>query len=335
MTRTNGRYRGAAAVALIHPWRQSAPLGAGRPVSSRVAGAIGFLALCVAAAQWAAIENASIAQLSDLGRSQSDAPGSGAGGRGEVDAWLDQRVMVGGYGGVTHTYPSVVTIKNPGQTDLTVKGFEWLGKPFKSPIYYGLRGISWPQGSRFGGMIDFTHAKAIANPDDIATFNGTLDGKPLPAKSRIGDTFKHLEFSHGHNMVTLNGLMRLGGMLPRISPYVGIGGGVSLPHTEVAFRGENGRTYEYQYAGVVGQGLAGIEVRLGRASVFVEYKFSYAPYDVPLSGVVNGWLLVTDVWRQITAWTAGSRPPRGRLSTRLMTHHGIAGVLVRASGSGR
>jgi hypothetical protein len=178
-------------------------------------------------------------------------------------------------------------------------------------------------------MIDFTHAKAIANADDVATFTGTADGKPLPPKARIGDTFRHFEFSHGHNMVTLNGMMRLGGILPRISPYVGLGGGVSLPHTEIALRSENGRTYEYQYAGVVGQGLAGIEVRLGRASVFIEYKFSYAPYDVPLSGVANGWLLVTDLWRQAKAWATGETPPRGTLQTRLATHHGIAGVLVR------
>ncbi len=144
--------------------------------------------------------------------------------------------------------------------------------------------------------------------------------------------FKHLEFSHGHNMVTLNGMARLGAFIPFVRPYVGAGAGVSLPHTEIGFRSENGRTYEYQFAGFVAQGLAGIEVPLGRASVFIEYKFSYAPYDVPLSGTVNGWLLVTDLWRQMRAWIAGEKPPGGRLRTTLATHHGIGGVLVRVSG---
>jgi lipid A oxidase len=334
MMRKSDVFLGFATRAGVGPWSFARRIGADRPSHARISPIVGLVALAAAAAQWTTLDAAGIAQLSEIGRARDEAPGTGAGGASESIAGLDRRIMVGGYGGVSYTHPSTVTIRNLGQTDMTVKDFDWLGRPFKSPIYYGLRAIRWPEGSRFGGMIDFTHAKAIANPDDIATFAGTAGGKPLPPKARIGDMFRHFEFSHGHNMVTLNGMMRLGGILPRISPYVGLGGGVSLPHTEIALRSENGRTYEYQYAGVVGQGLAGIEVRLGRASVFIEYKFSYAPYDVPLSGV-DGWLLVTDLRRQIKAWATGEKPPRGTLSTTLVTHHGIAGVLVRASGSGR
>ena len=238
-------------------------------------------------------------------------------------------VMLGAYGGASYTHPSVVTIRNPGRTDLTVQGFGWDGQPFKSPVYYGVRTLAWPAGARWGTMLDFTHAKAIARAGDTASFSGTLEGKSVASKARIGDVFSHLEFSHGHNIVTLNGLLGLGTFWSRIRPYAGLGAGVSLPHTEIGFRSQNGRTYEYQYAGVVGQALAGLEVRLDTASVFFEYKFSYAPYEVPVSGVVNGWLLLTDLWRQLRAWGAGEQPPGGTLRTTLITQHGIAGVLVR------
>lgn len=236
---------------------------------------------------------------------------------------------VGGYLGVMHTHRSTVTIKNADRTDMTVSGFDWIALPFKSPIYYGLRAIRWGESGRIGAMLDFTHAKAIANFKDVGTFTGRYEGKPLPATAPVGDVFKHLEFSHGHNFVTLNGIMRLG-ILP-LQPYVGAGAGVSLPHTEIGFRAEPGRTYEYQYAGLTGQVLAGLELRLGRTTVFVEYKLSYSPYDVPLSGVVNGGWLFGDLWRQFRAWMSGEAPPGGRLTTPLLTHHGIGGVMVRAS----
>ena len=235
----------------------------------------------------------------------------------------------GGYGGIAHTLPAVVSIKDSKGTDLKVQDFGWIGRPFKAPVYYGLRSQRWSSMSPFGGMIDFTHAKAIAKKDDTASFSGTLDGQPVAPKAKIGDVFRHLEFSHGHNMLTLNGLVRLAPWWARIRPYAGAGGGISLPHTEVGIRAQKKRTYEYQFAGFVGQALAGVEVQVGRASIFVEYKFTFAPYDVPLSYVRNGWLLVTDLWRQFKMWRSGEAPPGGRLKTTLISHHGIAGVLVK------
>ncbi len=263
-----------------------------------------------------------------------DAAGAGADSRpGARGAGLDdaagRETLAGGYLGVTYTHPSNVNIENPGRTSMSVKDVAWEGKPFKSPIYYGLRVIRWARGGRIGTLVDFTHAKAISRFEDTASFTGTYEGKPLPASGKLGDTFKHLEFSHGHNMLTLNGLLRLGNF--PVQPYVGAGAGISLPHTEIGFRAEKGRTYEYQYAGLAGQVLAGLEFRLGRSSVFVEYKFSYAPYDVPLSGVVDGSWLFIDLWRQFRAWISGEKPPGGRLTTPLMSHHGIGGVMVRVA----
>ncbi len=299
------------------------------PTTERLAAAAGALAIAaltvmaIDAAWDAAMPAAPSAEPARDASTTSAAPGPAT-----VAA---REILVGGYLGTTYTYPSTVTIKNPGRTDMTVSGFQWEAKPFKSPIYYGLRATQWPAASRFGTMLDFTHSKAIARFDDTATFTGTLEGKPLPPQARVGDVFKHLEFSHGHNMLTLNALTRLGSF--RLQPYVGAGAGVSLPHTEIGYRSQSGRTYEYQYAGLVGQAVAGLEMRVGNARVFVEYKLTYAPYDVPLSGVVDGWLLVTDLWRQIKAWAAGDAPPGGRLSTPLLSHHGIGGAMVHVNGA--
>lgn len=234
----------------------------------------------------------------------------------------------GGYGGVAFTYPTTVTIKNGDTTDMTASGFDWIGRPFKAPVYYGARIQRWNSG-RTGGMLDFIHAKAIAEPGSQAQLTGFHSRKPLPSEAPIDDIFSKLEFSHGHNMLTLNGMLRLVPSWFKMRPYLGAGGGVSLPHSEVGFRADNVRTYEYQYAGFVGQGLAGLEIQLGRASLFFEYKFTYAPYNIPLSHEPRGDLLVTDLWRQFQAWRSGEPPPGGRLTTTLMTHHGVAGVLVK------
>jgi lipid A oxidase len=239
---------------------------------------------------------------------------------------------IGAYGGMTFTHPSDVKITKPGGIDMTVKDVNWIGMPFKSPIYYGVRVQRLSPVASFGTMVDFTHAKAIAVNAQEATFEGNRDGKPLPPKGKIGDTFKHLEFSHGHNMLTWNGLFRSPAFWSKIRPYVGAGAGIALPHTEIGFRDENARTYEYQFAGLVGQVLGGIEIDLGRTSVFVEYKFSYSPYEVPLSHEPRGFLLFTDLWRQFRAWATGEQPPGGRLATKLATQHAIAGVLVNLPG---
>lgn len=261
--------------------------------------------------------------------------GRRSGRAGDALAGELPETIIAGYGGVTYTHSSDVQFSKPGVTELTAHGVDWIGRPFKSPIYYGVRGIRWPGASRFGGMIDFTHAKAISVREQSVRFTGTRNGQAADRSAKIGDTFRHLEFSHGHNMLTLNGLMRLGQLAPRVQPYIGGGAGISLPHTEVQFLDEAKRTYEYQMTGAVGQVLAGIELRLPRVSVFVEYKFSFAPYRVPLSGRDGGkGFGISDFWNQIGSWWRGEAPEFGSLTTRLATHHVIAGVGPRITSAG-
>ena len=177
-------------------------------------------------------------------------------------------------------------------------------------------------------MIDFTHSKALARLAEEAVFEGAIDGQPAPARARLGDVFKKLEASHGHNMLTLNGLLRLPALSFRFHPYVGLGAGVALPHSEVHVAGDPTRTYEYQYAGPVLQGLAGLEIRTPRVSYFVEYKFTFASYEMPLTGE-DGRLLIFDLWRQLRRWWHGEEPPGGWASTTFTSHQLIAGLGVR------
>lgn len=243
----------------------------------------------------------------------------------------EHETQYGGYFGAPYTYPSDVRFEKAGGTDLTVHGVNWDGKPFKSPIYYGLRTIRWGEG-RLGGMIDFTHSKAISQRDQTVRFSGMRNGQPAPAPQTIEQTFKHLEFSHGHNMLTLNGMARLGRLTPALQPYVGIGAGIALPHTEIQFTDETKRTYEYQYAGPVGQVLAGLEIRLPRISLFVEYKFSLARYSAPLTGIDSRGWGYGDIPSQIARFLSGEKPEFGTATTTLASHQVIGGVTVRQRG---
>lgn len=241
---------------------------------------------------------------------------------------IDPTWAFGGYGGIAHTYPATVKIARE-DSEMTAGGFDWIGKPFVAPIYYGARIQRWGMLGRTGSMIDFIHAKAIAKPGSPATFTGTHNGEALPETAPVKDVFRKLEFSHGHNILTLNGLLRFGSLFGIVRPYVGAGGGITLPHVEVHMAKDNWRTYEYKFAGFAGQGLAGLEFDLGRTSLFVEYKFTYAPYDLPLTEEPELDLLVVDLYRQFLAWWNGETPKGGRLTVNLATHHGVGGILVK------
>lgn len=240
-----------------------------------------------------------------------------------------RELMFAGYGGVPYTYPSDVTILKPGLHDFTARNITWDGKPFVNPIYYGVRIVRFGEGS-FGTMLDFTHSKALARLAEDVAFTGTLNGTPAPERATLRDIFRKLEASHGHNMLTLNGLLRLPRFSVRLQPYVGLGAGVSLPHSEVQFANAEKRTYEYQVAGFVGQALLGIELRTARMSYFLEYKYTFAPYEMPLSER-EGTLFPFDLWNQFRNWLSATEPPGGRLTTTFASHQGIFGLGIRSA----
>lgn len=242
-------------------------------------------------------------------------------------------LQIGAYSGLPTTHPSDATITRPDGSTFTIRDVPWLTDPWNDPIYYGVRISGWSGHLPVGGMLDFTHSKAIADVEAEAAFEGTKDGQPLPERAKLGQVLKRLEFSHGHNILTLNGLYRLPFGSERVKPYVGLGLGVNLPHTEVWLAGDEKRTYEYQLAGTATQALAGLEIRLPRAtSLFLEYKFSLSWYAAPLTGRDGGWLF-QDIWRQLSERQAGTKPTYGTVETTLATHQAVGGLAVRIGGS--
>ncbi|HEX7074337.1 MAG TPA: hypothetical protein VF226_09880 [Hyphomicrobiaceae bacterium] len=237
----------------------------------------------------------------------------------------DRETFIGAYTGAPYTYSSNLHFQRPDGSELTINDVAWDGKPFDDPIYYGARVIRWTAMSRIGSMFDFTHGKAYSQPEQEVS----VTGKGEPETKKISDIFHKLEFTHGHNMLTLNGLFRLPWGTSAIKPYVGLGAGISVPHTEVQFRGERGRTYEYQFTGPVLQVVGGLELRVPRLSYFVEYKFTIAPYRAPLH-LRDGSLAFADLWHQFLRWWEGSEPAGGWLTTRLTSHQVIAGMGYRS-----
>jgi hypothetical protein len=240
-----------------------------------------------------------------------------------------KETMVGAYGGAPYTYPSPVHVHKEGGEDFTMDPVHWKGEPFHNPIYYGARVMQWFTGGKAGMMLDFIHSKARAELDKEADLSGQIDGQQLAPRARVKDIFNKLEFSHGHNMLLFTGLLRLPSIGARLSPYVGAGAGVLLPHTEVGLTAPgHPRTYEYNYAGPAGQALVGFEVRLARMSFFVEYKFTYADYEAPLSQMEGSWL-GADLWRQLQRWLNGEPPAGGHVDTDIVSHQVVSGIAVR------
>jgi len=285
------------------------------------------LSVLAAAALLVASTAATVLEQSALPGEPGRAARDGAGG---AAATLPAKeTMVGAYTGVPYTYPSAVRIGKQGADAFTIDPVHWYTDPFHNPIYYGARVAQWFTGGKAGMMVDFIHSKAMARLDEEASFSGQIEGKPLPPRARIRDIVNKMEFSHGHNMLLLTGLLRLPGIGAHLSPYVGAGAGVLLPHAEVGLTAPgHPRTYEYNFAGPAGQALFGLEVRLARVSFFVEYKFTYGDYDAPLSQKEGSWL-GADLWRQFQRWMNGEEPPGGHIDTQIVSHQVVSGLAVR------
>lgn len=129
--------------------------------------------------------------------------------------------------------------------------------------------------------------------------SGTRNGTPVSGQEQLQDTFETLEFSDGHNLLTLNAMYRWMGLgafsqdfISRLQPYVMAGLGIAVPHVEVTVGSD--RTFEFQNTGIAAQAGTGLDVNITHwFSVFVEYRLSYAEIDADLTG---GGTLKTEPW---------------------------------------
>ena len=176
------------------------------------------------------------------------------------------------YGGAQSAPHSDVFISgDPAYPDKTFVG--WAGKSFEAPPYYGLRATYWGSDT-FGYGLDFTHSKIY--PKD-----GELAGTP----------FTRLEFTDGLNTLTVNAYRRWPDSWGAVTPYVGGGLGLAIPHVEVS----NGvtETEGYQVTGPAATVIAGASYPLTDDwAIFGEYKGTYSSNTADLDG---GGTLETDV----------------------------------------
>jgi lipid A oxidase len=144
----------------------------------------------------------------------------------------------------------------------------WLGKSFESPPYYGARATWWVS-EKWGFGVEANHAKVYA-------------------ENKLALGYNVLEFTDGLNLVTANAFRRFPNK-SRITPYVGAGIGISVPHVEIQRIGES-RTFEYQLAGPAVILVAGASYAVNDSwSVFAEYKGSYShnKTDVDAGGTLT------------------------------------------------
>lgn len=263
-------------------------------------------------------------------------------GRVEDVARPGPETLIAGYVGAPFYYRSDVHLVRPGDnTDATFRRLGWDGDALHFPIDGGVRAVKW--GGTFGFMVDFLHNKAVprlgkgahgrplSNPViESVEAEGTLGGKPVPSPVKLTDVFERLEFTHGHNMLFATPLVRMAAVMPGIRPYFGVGAGVAVPHVEVWFPGQDRkqRTNEYQFTGPAWQFVAGIEIRSGKLSYFLEYKFSQAWIGAALTGDQSwkNFNMPGDLLRQFRRWLSGEPPSQGRISTSLAAHQGILGA---------
>lgn len=179
------------------------------------------------------------------------------------------------YGGWQTAPHSDVTVTGAAPESFTAG---WEGRSFETPPYYGVRGTYWLRNApQWGVALDFTHAKVYADDETLAD--------DVPDWTRF-------EFSDGINVLTVNGMRRFDEW-NGLTPYVGLGAGLSIPYVEVTRTDVADETLEYQIGGPAFEALAGASYRLTeRFSVFGEYQFNYTINDLTLD---NGDELSTDI----------------------------------------
>lgn len=177
------------------------------------------------------------------------------------------------YGGYQTAPHAPVSISGDGvipDQDFTAG---WEGRSFEAPPHYGIRATWWPSES-FGVGFDVNHAKVYADEETLAETG-----------------FERFEFSDGINIVTLNAYRSWPRAFGNLSPYVGGGVGVSVPHVELTDGASE--TFGYQVTGPAVAWMAGASFPLSdQWDIFGEYKGTYSVNSAELA---TGGTLETDI----------------------------------------
>lgn len=143
----------------------------------------------------------------------------------------------------------------------------WEGRPFEAPFYYGGRAMWWMD-NNIGFGIEGTHAKAYAPTSDA---------------NAIG--LARFELSDGHNIFTANIMKRWPGAFNNgtLTPYVGGGLGVAVPHVDAQVIGATNRTYDFESTGFAVRGIAGMKYDFNENwAIFGEYQITFSDNDITI-----------------------------------------------------
>ena len=188
-----------------------------------------------------------------------------------LPAVAQAQVELSFYGGAQSAQPSDISIRDDALGDDSFR-LNWEGRSFEAPPYYGLRATSW-QNPVFGLGLDFTHAKVYPTADSLP------------------EGYDVLEFTDGINTLTVNAYRRWNEAIGDVTPYVGGGIGIAMPHVEVTRDGSE--TYGYQITGPAATVIAGASYPItDRLSVFGEYKGTFSSNTADLE---SGGTLETDI----------------------------------------
>lgn len=145
------------------------------------------------------------------------------------------------------------------------RNVSWDGDSFDAPYYYGGRAIWWTE-SNWGFGVEGTHAKAYASNADRAALGLT-----------------RFELSDGHNIFTINAMKRWPGSFGagRLTPYLGGGIGIAVPHVDIAVIGAPTQTLGFEHTGFAVRGLAGLKYDVTEKwAIFGEYQFTWSDNDI-------------------------------------------------------
>ncbi|KMW60428.1 hypothetical protein AIOL_000583 [Candidatus Rhodobacter oscarellae] len=179
------------------------------------------------------------------------------------------------YTGIQEAPHSRVEGNDPGGVGAFSFLSTWEGRSFEAPPHYGFRYTYWTS-ETLGFGVDFNHTKVYADDATLASSG-----------------FTNLEFTDGLNILTANVWRRWpdAWMNGQVTPYVGAGIGLAIPHVDVSSAG--GTTFEYQITGPAAMWALGAKYEFNeRWGVFGEYKGTYSVNEAELT---NGGTLSTDI----------------------------------------
>jgi lipid A oxidase len=188
--------------------------------------------------------------------------------------------------GTNWTADSDLHVRSDDGDDVTLHDVRWQTRSFDRPLYWDVRITRYFESAPSVGIeFDVVHDKAYAEGRRSYRVTGERAGGRVDAVEPFDRTFSNLEFSHGANAGLVHVVARPCRTRPCdavIEPWVGVGFGVALPHTDATSGA--GSISRYQFAGPVFDLLAGLRGPVyGHLAPRIEYRWVRQSLDVEVA----------------------------------------------------